>query len=342
MEYHNEVLNHIYRSIGSKHLPLEGITIVHFDSHPDMLIPKDMPENYVYDKEKLFDSISIENWMLPGAYAGHFRHLWWIKPEWSEQIQNCNTKFLIGKNKNGNIRVNLKENYFISECLVSRNDDLQNTKEITLNVVTLSDDFDMKTLTQIEKPFILDIDLDFFSTNNPFKEIYNKCDTYSKLKEIYNYQLNGDVYEFIEKREEQITELEYCFKHLQQFRTLPEKAPDKIVELRDQILKHYKDEEIDWELIHDAGCTCDDTELPCHISNDEELEVMFERFRKFLNNLRDTPVIITISRSTEDDYTPSEDVEKIQEFVLKCLKERFECAEPVLDYVNEEDRDDVV
>ena len=39
-EDHHEVLPHIYRNIGAKYLPLENNTLVHFDSHPDMLIPK--------------------------------------------------------------------------------------------------------------------------------------------------------------------------------------------------------------------------------------------------------------------------------------------------------------
>jgi hypothetical protein len=34
------VLPHIYKLIGAKHLPLENNTLVHLDSHPDMLIPK--------------------------------------------------------------------------------------------------------------------------------------------------------------------------------------------------------------------------------------------------------------------------------------------------------------
>lgn len=50
-----QVLPHIYRAIGSKHLPLADLTLVHFDSHPDMLIPVDMMADTVYDKENLFE-----------------------------------------------------------------------------------------------------------------------------------------------------------------------------------------------------------------------------------------------------------------------------------------------
>src|SRR5699024_5586220 len=94
-------------------------SLVHLDSHPDMLIPKNMPDDYVYEKEKLFEEISIENWILPGCYAGHFKNLYWIKPPWAQQMNDGSQKFKIGRNKDGRIRVDCKENYFISECLVS-------------------------------------------------------------------------------------------------------------------------------------------------------------------------------------------------------------------------------
>ncbi|XP_012137831.1 UPF0489 protein C5orf22 homolog isoform X7 [Megachile rotundata] len=105
VESHDEVLPFIYRCLGSKHLPFEGNVFVHLDSHPDMLIPKTMLADTVWDKDQLFSEISIENWILPAAYAGHLKHLIWVKPPWANQMADGVSTFFIGKHKdNGSIR----------------------------------------------------------------------------------------------------------------------------------------------------------------------------------------------------------------------------------------------
>jgi hypothetical protein len=61
----------------------------------------------------------------------------------------------------------------------------------------------------------------------------------------------------------------------------------------------YKDTEIDWMQIHDAGCTIDDTELPHHLTNKSDLERLLEgTFRSFLNALPADPTVVTIARYT--------------------------------------------
>ncbi|XP_018573199.1 UPF0489 protein C5orf22 homolog isoform X5 [Anoplophora glabripennis] len=354
VEYHHEVIPFIYRNIGSRHLPLEGSTLIHFDSHPDMLIPKNMPAEKVYEKDALFDSLSIENWIMPAVYAGHFTNLVWVKPPWAKQINDSHQKIYLGKDKtSGTIRVHCKENYFISECLYKKLDDLENIREANLDVLTVGGKiFNYNenlnnvrgTVEKYNSPYILDIDLDFFSTKNPFRDIYEKASAYERLEELYKFvppmDKNDDVIAaVVEKREKQINALEGIFRNLKLNKAIPDvHEKDAVIqqvnELTSSLMKHYNNEDIDWDLIHDAGCTCDDSGLPHHISNDEELVVMFESFERFLEILPFPPAIITVSRSTEDDYTPSDYVDTIQEKLIHILRERFSCDEPIRNYLD--------
>ncbi|XP_047344128.1 UPF0489 protein C5orf22 homolog isoform X2 [Vespa velutina] len=241
VENHDEVLPFIYRCLGSKHLPFEGNTFIHLDSHPDMLIPRCMSADVVWNKDELFGDISIENWIMPAVYAGHFKSLIWIKPPWAKQIPDGIMTFFIGKHKqSGTIRLTCSEPYFMSEGLYAPLEDLDNIREVTLHTMTIGlfiedpgkkDDFlSISTalrqyLPEKDTPYILDIDLDFFSTRNPFKYIYDEIYLYDKLAPIYSFQRPDTTDPEILKeitafRIEQLDELENIFDHLEDHRTL--------------------------------------------------------------------------------------------------------------------------
>lgn len=103
--------------------------------------------------------------------------------------------------------------------------------------------------------------------------------------------------------------------------------------------KEYSEDEIDWSMIYDAGCTCDVTDLPHHESSREEILSMISQLEKFLTRLPGPPTVITVSRSSEDDYTPADQVEMIQEMVLAALKKclrNTELDEPTLYYKDQD------
>lgn len=351
VEDHDEVLPFIYRCMGSKHLPFEGNTFVHLDSHPDMLIPKEMPADTVWDKNQLFSEISIENWILPAVYAGHLKNLIWVKPPWANQMTDGVLTFLIGKQKeSGLIRLTCPEPYFLSDGLYATPEELENTREVTLHVITIGafiedsakkDDFTAVSsalrqyLPEKDTPYILDIDLDFFSTKNPFKDLHERVNLYDKLAPLFTYKRaeSNDpevLKDSMIERNQQLSELKNLFGYLEEHRSLKGYDGSKtsryetVDRLFQEVTSVYRDPEIDWMLVYNAGCTIDDTVLPEHVTEPNDLDRLINgTFRLFLAALPTSPTIVTIARSSEDDYTPLENVDQIQVDVLDQLRERL-------------------
>ena len=56
-EDHHHVLPHIFRCVGAKYLPTVGNALVHFDSHPDLLIPSDIVADDVKNVYSLYNKL---------------------------------------------------------------------------------------------------------------------------------------------------------------------------------------------------------------------------------------------------------------------------------------------
>ena len=61
-------------------------------------------------------------------------------------------------------------------------------------------------------------------------------------------------------------------------------------------LRRHKEETIDFNWLHEIGCSCDDTELPQHISSEEEITDLVTGVRQLLVSIPDPPSIITVAR----------------------------------------------
>merc|ERR1712062_14158 len=190
-EDHHDVLPHIFRSVGAKYLPVQGNVMIHFDSHPDLLLPMNIKAQDMNNVHNLYEKLSIENWILPACYLGVIDTIIWVKPPWSNQIQDGHYNFKIGKQRGtGKVLISCLQNYFIAEGLICDPNEMENTKEINLYVLQISNFASINALREaiVGKPIILDIDLDFFSTRNPFLNIYQEIQLYSTLKQIYLFQ----------------------------------------------------------------------------------------------------------------------------------------------------------
>ncbi|XP_006634607.2 UPF0489 protein C5orf22 homolog isoform X1 [Lepisosteus oculatus] len=417
VEDHHDVLPHIYRAIGSRHLPIKNIKMIHLDSHPDLLIPVNMPADTVFDKEELFSELSIENWIMPMVYAGHLSNVLWLHPSWAQQITEGEHNMSVGKDSSTTtIRVTSKDDYFLSDGLYVPEDQLENKKPLQLHVVRVipvenawkqeeetvecaakrpklqpsggldeveslakKTPADMsvepaggsKSTTsssghgEIAQPsrgsstsclskikldsetdpvkrilpviqqtdaYILDIDLDFFSCKNPFKEMYTQ-EEYCILQELYSFQKpcedpdEDELLDCVERRVHQLEDLEAAFadfveddseETLNRWADNPGMKP--LVKLIHSLRNRMGSP--DYEMVHQAGLTCDFSELPHHISTDKEIDGLIEAVNLILKMLP-KPTLITISRSSMDDYCPAEQVDSIQSRVLSMLKSLY-------------------
>lgn len=370
VEDHNEVLEFIYRCLGSLHMPFQNNKIIHFDSHPDMTIPRYMPAEFVTQKDKLLDALSIENWLMPTVYAGHFNQLIWMKPPWAHQIEAGDYHFFVGDHC-GFIRCDSHLEYFLGEGSYRPNSDLNNAKPVNLNVFTLDETLitdvehsNQRTVSFIdcanesEVKFVLDIDLDFFSTHNPFLSAIDHHKIYEGLKRIFKADFftmkfdasskSTELLEFVTRRLQYLDDLEAIFKRLDEGTSIDQLTqPDSLANVWSELIELLHEIEIrysngtpmNWMLFYDAGCTFDSTELPHHESTDNQIDELIELLRKFLTKFKLRPILVTISRSSDDDYCPKHQVERIQAAVLSVLKEVYgdEISDkPILHYKNEE------
>ncbi|XP_056149124.1 UPF0489 protein C5orf22 homolog [Lampris incognitus] len=451
VEDHHDVVCHIYRAIASRHLPLQNIKMIHFDSHPDLLIPVNMSADIVFEKDKLLSELSIENWIMPMVYAGHVSFVAWLHPYWAQQIREGEHSMIVGRDSSTTtIRVTSADDYFLSDGLYVPENQLQKAKPLTLNVVKVDpvkpcnrtyaerkmdldtrrcgakkpktesqgsdegnqpqhfshaipenvscitctdnkepqegstgserssnrhktagetkqaskstvlglDDDDgvcesedegsttyvlnkLSSVVHEMEPYILDIDLDFFSCKNPFKQLYTQ-EEYVILHELYSFRRPSsnaneeELVECVDHRVHQLEDLEAAFADLLEddgVETVTRLANNPRLASLAKLVSSLKarNNSPDYEMVHQAGLTCDYSELPHHISTDEEIDRLVVAVELILKALP-KPTLVTMSRSSLDEYCPTEQVDSIQNRVLTVLESLYGVLDVHKDY----------
>lgn len=352
VENHNDVLELLLPSMANGYLPFQSNFMVHFDSHPDMCVPRSMPSNTIYQRNVLLESLSIENWLIPLMYGGHFNEIAWVRPPWARQIPDGHHMFSVG-DYNNKIHVSSSLDYFLSDGCYQTENLLVNKKQVSIHVTEINEKLS-ELIVDDDRQWVLDIDLDYFSTLNPFLNIYPKAGTYDKLRKIFKVDKVCDINDpasvtaFAEERNRELDFFESVFQHMAQCgsldnfkcRTASLKNKFELVkELIECLCHHYSIYEIDWFIVNDAGCTTDDKEfeLPNHESTDDEIKLMVKHLEIFLKSFKKPPAIITIARSCDDGYTPNHQIESIQSKVIDVLRKVYNeiiAEQPTLWYKN--------
>ena len=321
-----------------------NLTLIHFDSHPDLGIPRDLPADSILDLDALGAALSIENWILPQVYAGHIGRIVWIRAPWSTQIAIGKYELLVGKEaSSGCIRCNCRESYFVSDMLYANASDLLEAKAFTLFVCDLagllsSDDDDTNIqLKEIiangcdskSSSLVLDIDLDFFSTQDPFLCMFPNSDDYEHFKSVYTIQMDHvDEPESFDLSyniylERKRTKLALIYEQL----TTADLSSDEMnTDEVARLARVIRRERLDAELLHDYGAGIDQQPLPHHVSSQQEIAELMDQFSLFLAKYfggQTQPGLVTIARSSLDHYCPPSAVDAIQETVLAKLAEHF-------------------
>ena len=280
---------------------------------------------------------------MPAVYAGHIQQIVWIKPKWAQQISAGKYEMVIGKNKSdGRIKCNSREDYFLSDMNYTNETNLSNKRVFTLyvcdyeEILTKKDQFleNLLSSKNLERRLILDIDLDFFSTMDPFMRMFTNSEDYEVYKSVYkmtpvfdkkdpDFDLKFETFMSAKKEN-----MEKILDSIQRF--VRDDGIEEITEATSNIKKLaeiIKTNRLDIEILHEYGSCMDDISLPDHVSTTLEISAMIEQFDVFLSKYFPSksvrPSCLTMARSSLDDYCPPDQVDFIQAEVLQKIKNYF-------------------
>uniref|UniRef100_A0A8C9G501 Uncharacterized protein n=1 Tax=Pavo cristatus TaxID=9049 RepID=A0A8C9G501_PAVCR len=304
---------------------------------------------------------------MPAVYAGHISQVVWLHPPWAQQISEGKHNFLVGKDiSTTTIRVTGTDHYFLSDGLYVTADQLENPKPLNLHVILINPteasnsqeendkvasakrlklNTDDKANTAATSSSVApgDHDNNFSSVKN--KEVQhasalnrakmlpecsassslrnNECPVKEVAKDICQALQNGDA--FVLDIDLDFFSVKNPFKEMY----------TKVSMTMESSLTIHKD-----LLPEDRKVTCWisyitnlSTEMKiCLIYiTKEEIEGLLQSIRVLLKNMP-KPTLVTIARSSLDDYCPSEQVDIIQEKVLSLLGFVYGTLDVHLDY----------
>ena len=367
VEDHNDALPAIHSAMKKKLLPFDTkFPIVHFDSHPDLSPSPSIPAALSFCPRELYEALDesiggIAEWLLPLFYAGHLSSCVWVKRRWCGQFVGSHSalrEFFVGEEKDsGLLKVTSKEGYYIEDGGFTDPTKLNNPQRVRLLVKNADNQQQIEQQIDLECDFgqnydyVLDVCLDYFFCNNPFIVEIEKRFGRALAMAVYeaaispNYRkIVGDLEDVgvaeaffaafrdcLESESEfevgQIRLIEFYAetsgpkivgKMMQEFASLP-------LEIRGKAFAEVLEAVEVLALPHSSY-------YKNSIFNLNEERVLF---KSVLNGLKlsHPPSVVTIARSTEDDFTPKVAVEELQQMVISVIRDTFKIS--TFDIVND-------
>jgi len=382
VDEHDGTMVCMLRAIETGHLPGQRVKLLHFDSHPDLANPgtgshhtnddeddKGWDEvDSLYDKtyniRKFYDDATdIATWITPMCLMGHVDVVVWACSYWCDQFPTGRWQLLVGKDKNdGGIKIGCKGDkqlkcleYWEGDNATCKEADFEYCREWTLMVVRFNKKCELpaKAIMSLaqdfsEGPWVLDIDEDFFSCNNPFLDQFQDmfgAKMQQVLTKVYNVS-DSDALDTLLK----------CFedeKYKKPWsRFVKSKAGKKLLEAmncdsKKRVLKRFhtflrktwptggfpadsEDEEEfeNWEIkdffnledLHECGQLAS---LPHHISTATEIKKLMNQVDELIDNFC-PPVLVTVATSRLDRYLPDSQASLIHKMIEEVLMNRYD------------------
>merc|ERR550517_294473 len=366
----------ILRAIEQGYVPGRGVKLLHFDSHPDLGCPEKTWKyvDSVYERDysinDMYKITDIATWITPMALMGHIDFVCWACAYWCDQFPIGCWNLLVGKDKNdGRIKVGTKKNkhytcleYWESDDSVCKEEDFEYYREWTLMVVRYGKNLKLSPAQYnrlynelSEGPWVLDIDEDFLSCNNPyldkFRDLFGER-AHKLLSKIYNIRPDDTEVE---------DELHDCFKKegykkswakfskgtlvrnmkkgmqesgktqaLKSFHKFLNKHWPKEHGMKDVSSSESEESsEVDeWEIanffslddVHSCGQL---SMLPHHISSAREIKGLMNEVDLLFEELP-PPKIVTVATSRLDRYLPDSQAALIHGFLESVLCSRYD------------------
>lgn len=339
----------------------EEIVLIHIDSHPDLSLPKFFEEKKFtlnYDRKWILKNVKIADFIVPAAYLGLIDKMIWIAPLSSNQIPVGLHTISIGtyKDKKGRINLGVDSNLnYYKTFKLPPGEILHNIKQLSLEVINLESlnsetlPVFLKTIDNSKIKYLLDIDLDYFSTIHPIltslieKDNEKNRETLSRILDPKTYCSQDEKIYPLNKMRRQViltwgNVIEFCVKH----NTLKDSSMAYFMKIVKPLIQGYwcngtKDAtnflldiydgiESMESLIPEHCYSIAYSNLPLYIANDQDISSSIQRITSFLRILLQKfgkPKIITIARSVFDHYTPFTMWENIETIVYKIIHDVY-------------------